>query len=283
MSLIHDALKSMDSPQAPAFARAHPPVAQARSGPAWRNAAIAFAVVLGAGILTWYWLQQSTESSRVHLVNSATQQPVMPWATTEVVVYTAAAVPAAAAPLALEVASLQPVQAMPSTAPAAGSELSATTALSAAPQETPRKAPATRPVRTKQSTPAAEKPKPVEEIPLELRFTNFSAAVKDARMDDAKRELEMLAARLPAGTLGLVRAQAWFDLQAGNDAAAANGYRSVIERIPGDEEAAINLASIHARQKNTEEARAILDTAARMRPDSAALRAALAQFTPMAR
>lgn len=283
MSLIHDALKSMDSPQAPAFARTHPPVAQARSGPAWRNAAIAFAVVLGAGILTWYWLQQSTESSRVHLVNSATQQPVMPSATTEVVVYTAAAVPAAAAPLALEVASLQPVQAMPSTAPVAGSELPATTALSAAPQETPRKAPATRPVRTKQSTPAAEKPKPVEEIPLELRFTNFSAAVKDARMDDAKRELEMLAARLPAGTLGLVRAQAWFDLQAGNDAAAANGYRSVIERIPGDEEAAINLASIHARQKNTEEARAILDTAARMRPDSAALRAALAQFTPMAR
>ncbi|MNW11217.1 hypothetical protein D3C71_2086130 [compost metagenome] len=51
----------------------------------------------------------------------------------------------------------------------------------------------------------------------------------------------------------------------------------------GDEEAAINLASIQARQQKPEEARATLDAALRLRPDSAALRAALGQFTPAAR
>ena len=83
--------------------------------------------------------------------------------------------------------------------------------------------------------------------------------------------------------MGLLRAQAWFDLRAGRDAAAADGYRGILERMPGDEEAAVNLASIQARQQKPEEARATLDAAARVHPDSNALRAALAQFTPAAR
>ena len=107
--------------------------------------------------------------------------------------------------------------------------------------------------------------------------------MKEARIDDAQQELTVLKNRLPAGSLGLLRAQAWFDLKAGNDAAAADGYRAILERMPGDEEAAINLASIKSRQQKPEEARTTLDEALRLQPDSAALRAALAQFTPMAR
>lgn len=107
--------------------------------------------------------------------------------------------------------------------------------------------------------------------------------MKESRTDDAERELAALRERLPAGSLGLLRAQAWFDLRAGRDAAAEGGYRAILERMPGDEEAAINLASIQSRQQKPEEARSTLDAAARLQPDSAALRAALAQFTPTAR
>jgi predicted Zn-dependent protease len=123
----------------------------------------------------------------------------------------------------------------------------------------------------------------VDDAPVELRFARFVAAMKESRTADAERELAALKERLPAGSLGLVRAQAWFDLRAGRDAAAAEGYRTILERLPGDEEAAINLASIQSRQQKTEEARATLDAASRLQPDSAALRAALAQFTPAAR
>jgi len=123
----------------------------------------------------------------------------------------------------------------------------------------------------------------VDETPVELRFARLVTAMKEGRDSDAERELAALRERLPAGSLGLLRAQAWFDLRGGRDAAAASGYRAILERMPGDEEASINLASIQSRQNKPEEARATLDTALRLQPDSSALRAALGQFTPAAR
>jgi len=123
----------------------------------------------------------------------------------------------------------------------------------------------------------------VDDTPVELRFARFVAAMKNNQTADAERELAALKSRLPAGSLGLLRAQAWFDLRGGNDAAAAEQYRAILDRMPGDEEAAINLASIHSRRGKPEEARATLDGALRLSPDSAALRSALGQFTPNAR
>lgn len=123
----------------------------------------------------------------------------------------------------------------------------------------------------------------VDDTPVELRFARFVAAMKSNQTADAERELAALKVRLPAGSLGLLRAQAWFDLRAGNDAAAADQYRAILDRMPGDEEAAINLASIHSRRGKPEDARAALDAALRLSPDSAALRSALGQFTPNAR
>src|SRR3990167_8210170 len=197
MSLIHDALKSMDAPQEPKPAVVRAPAVAARGRPAWLDAVLAFAVVVGVGVLGW-WLWQTQRQPQADMAR-------------------AAAVPA------------------------------------------------------------------VDDTQVELRFARFVVAMKESRSDDAERELAALRERLPAGSLGLLRAQAWFDLRAGRDAAAEGGYRAILERMPGDEEAAINLASIQSRQQKSEEARATLDAAARLQPDSAALRAALAQFTPMAR
>ena len=53
MSLIHDALKSMDAPQEPTPVMAHAPVAQARARSAWLGAVLADAAVLGVGMLGW--------------------------------------------------------------------------------------------------------------------------------------------------------------------------------------------------------------------------------------
>lgn len=156
-------------------------------------------------------------------------------------------------------------------------------------QATPRPVPQrpvrpSRPAATAEATPVVPvAASVVDDTPVELLFARYVTAMKDGRGADAERALGTLKERLPAGSIGLLRAQAWYDLRAGRDAAAADGYRAIIERMPGDEEAAINLASIQARQQKPEEARATLDAAVRLQPDSAALRAALAQFTPAAR
>lgn len=292
MSLIHDALKSMDAPQESKPVMAHAPVAQAGVRPAWLEAVLAFAAVLGVGMLGWY-LWQNQMRPKADLTPAAVS------ANAEAPQAAALPVPGEVAPSAVAVAPTDSATTVPSQLvdtlsaqpaqplPAAGDTESTMVAdvgspVQAAPaQAAPRKTPV-RDVRSSKPLVPVEAPKAVDDTPVELLFARFVTAMKDARTDDAERELAALKARLPEGTLGLVRAQAWFDLRAGRDAAAADGYRSILERMPGDEEAAINLASIQSRQQKTEEARAILDAAARLHPDSAALRAALAQFTPTA-
>lgn len=305
MSLIHDALKSMDSPResTPTVA---PVLASAQSRrPAWLDALLAFVIVLGAGILGWFiWQHQTRPAPDSHPVALAPRN-----ANIEPLVSPAPVVQAALAPstatvqadtsLQAQVSPLTPplgvantgsVQAPAPLAPARQMP----TVISPAPTQE-RLAPArevqrtavARPGRNSRPTsPVVSEPvsKPVvDETPIELRFAHFVAAMKEGRTNDAESELVALKARLPAGSLGLLRAQAWFDLKAGRQAASADGYRAILDRMPGDEEAAINLASIQAGQQKTEEARATLDAAARLQPDSTALRAALAQFTPAAR
>lgn len=320
MSLIHDALKSMDAPQGPAPAAARAPASAPRRRPAWLDALLAFGVVLGAGVLGWFVWQNQRQPKAEFTPAAVAPAPkpavvdgaaplgvaaVVPAATEAIQPVQAS--PAAAAPVEL-VAKAEPVaaavlpiaqnpgaqsnvSAAPSPAPAPRSVAIAKGAVSppagdppsASAQASPRAAPVRQPVRLSNSAAPAAPAPVVDDTPVELRFARFVAAMKETRTQDAERELAALKERLPAGSLGLMRAQAWFDLRAGRDAAAAGGYRAILERMPGDEEAAINLASIQSRQNKTEEARATLDAAARLQPDSAALRAALAQFTPAAR
>lgn len=324
MSLIHDALKSMDAPQQdPKLVLARAPVAVARRRPAWLDAALAFFIVLGAGVVGWLvWQSQMKPKRDLTPVAvapvSAAPQPVaapMPIASPPPAdaLQPAVAMPAVTTPVVADVGGAAPVAppAAPQVAVATNVVLQspspASTSLPAAPkvsapslvaanaqagsaptmQEAPRLA-SQRQARSSRPAPAPVEPMPVaapavDDTPVELRFARFVAAMKEGRGADAERELAALKERLPAGSLGLLRAQAWFDLRAGRDAAAADGYRAILERMLGDEEAAINLASIQARQQKPEEARATLDAALRLRPDSAALRAALGQFTPAAR
>lgn len=316
MSLIHDALKSMDAPQdsKPAMARASRAAVRGRS--AWLDALLAFAVVLGAGILGWFVWQTQMKPKALPPPLAATPSPApipSPVAVAAPVSETAA--PAAVSQTPVLVASAEPAAApVPAMAAAPSITAPAPVALRAPAPSVVMEPAAPKPVavasqRNDSATPAAPAvtrlsstrqaqgtnrtnavaapvtaaAPTVDDTPVELRFARFVAAMKESRTTDAERELAALNERLPAGSLGLLRAQAWFDLRAGRDAGAADGYRVILERLPGDEEAAINLASIQSRQQRPEDARATLDAALRVRPDSASLRAALAQFTPAAR
>lgn len=301
MSLIHDALKSMEAPQEPKPAVARAPAVAARGRPAWLDAVLAFAVVVGVGVLGW-WLWQSQRQPQADMARIAVvpaNPAVPPVATTPLPVEAAQPALTAAAPTeqaALAQAPMEPQQAAgaaplqqvpTSPAPESSTPTVAVAEARSAAQKAPvHAAPRPAPARRVRATPPVENvaaAPAVDDTPVELRFARFVVAMKEARTDDAERELVMLRERLPAGSLGLLRAQAWFDLRAGRDAAAEGGYRAILERMPGDAEAAINLASIQSRQQKSEEARATLDAAVRLQPDSAALRAALAQFTPTAR
>jgi hypothetical protein len=326
MSLIHDALKSMDAPQQdPKLVLARAPATAPRRRPAWLDAVLAFVIVVGAGVVGWLtW--QSLVKPRADLspvaaapVNTVVQPVASPSVASpaasvspsqaESVAQTPAAATtvadAPAAPVASPTSIVAPVNvAMQSAASVAPSvptasampkvsiaavaiEPAATSATRASvAQVMPRPASQRQTRSGVPSVPAEPAPVAapvVDETPVELVFARYVTAMKEGRDADAERALGTLKERLPAGSIGLLRAQAWYDLRAGRDAAAADGYRAIIERMPGDEEAAINLASIQARQQKPEEARATLDAAVRLQPDSVALRAALAQFTPSAR
>lgn len=319
MSLIHDALKSMDTaaaaPAAPA-ATARPRAATAPRGgrPAWLDGALAFAIVVAAGGLGWaLWQSQQQPrplppvvavaapvSAVVTLPALAASQPLvevpavggatpvvdLPAASAQPAATAPAPMPSAVAPMPMAPAPAAQVQAAPAPSAAPVSAPAVVVAQAATGQADVRPA-TSRPARAMRAVAppvAVVPPAPVvDDTPVELRFARFVAAMKNNQTADAERELAALKSRLPAGSLGLLRAQAWFDLRGGNDAAAAEQYRAILDRMPGDEEAAINLASIHSRRGKPEEARATLDGALRLSPDSAALRSALGQFTPNAR
>lgn len=318
MSLIHDALKSMDAPQDPTMVPARAPAAAMRRRPAWLDAVLAFVLVVGAGMVGWFtWQSQAKPRADLSPVAVATVNAAPQPLTPPVPVAAAADTPPAdvvaanatpAAPIDVAVASAAPAAphiqtaahasvTVPSTpaAPAVvfAAPIGTTAAVGALPAAAPTVAQVNlRPVAQRQmrsarpvvqAAPAPIVQPVVDDTPIELIFARFVAAMKEGRGADAERALGTLKERLPPGSLGRLRAQAWYDLSAGREAAAADGYRAIIERMPADEEAAINLASIQAHQKRPEEARATLDAAMRLQPDSAALRAALAQFTPAAR
>lgn len=118
---------------------------------------------------------------------------------------------------------------------------------------------------------------------MEQRFAEFMVAMNAQDWSAAQQQLDALRKRLPPQAVGLLRAQAWFDLQRGELDQARQGYQQLLERMPGDEEAAVNLASVLSRQGQGEAARQVLLQAVQIRPDAPRLRDALRRFTPEVR
>ncbi|GAA4418178.1 hypothetical protein GCM10023090_02780 [Acidovorax lacteus] len=318
MSLIHDALRDMDtgaqkSPvgSVPPAMRAPEPRAGGRSYSDWLGGVAAFGVVVAAGVGGWMLLGPGAASKAPTSLavppaavgpaaaplapapspaaRPATAPAVAASASTPPVAVTAAMPTATAAPpgvahatpsMAAGVTPVAAAPAAPSVAPAspAATERPRPPAGAANPvARAPRKAVASAP-----ATPAPA-PEAVDDKPVEQRFAEFMVAMNAQDWSGAQQQLDALRKRLPPQAAGLLRAQAWFDLQRGELDSARQGYQQLLERLPGDEEAAINLASVLSRQGQGEAARQVLLQAVQIRPDAPRLRDALRRFTPEVR
>lgn len=301
MSLIHDALKTVDG-IAPAVTLPRvtaPAPAAAKPSASWLSGLAAFMVVVtvGGGVY-WLWLGAQP------IANPAawTRQPqsptqTLPQAPTQMMeasdvvlaqdtVQTIVSVP-------IQISNFDQKTSLVPDAETANvvklDNLAPASASLNAPAEAVRTAPATRDIHPSRNAPVKPAPnpapvtEPVDDTPVELHFGRFVAAMRVNDIVGADGELALLRKRLPEGALGLVRAQAWFDLKSGREDVALMGYQSILDRLPGDEEAAINTASVHSQRQQSEQARSVLAAAVRINPDSAVLRDALNQFAPAGR
>lgn len=80
-------------------------------------------------------------------------------------------------------------------------------------------------------------------------------AIDSGDYDAAQAHLQALQHLLPAQSLTLLRMRAWLAQRRGEDAQALPLYREIVERMPGDRGAAINLALLEAGAGQLDEAR----------------------------
>lgn len=101
-------------------------------------------------------------------------------------------------------------------------------------------------------------------------------AMRAGDLDAGKAHLDELAAMLPARSLTLLRMQAWHAHQSGDAVQAIALYGEVVQRVPGDRNAAINLAVLEAGQGDIEGASQRLRALRTSAGESAELAAAMA-------
>ena len=75
----------------------------------------------------------------------------------------------------------------------------------------------------------------------------FNAAMGTKDHAGARDALASLQERLPAQSMTMLRMQAWYAVDSGNDSAALALYQRILERLPDDVNAGINLALIDWR------------------------------------
>lgn len=75
----------------------------------------------------------------------------------------------------------------------------------------------------------------------------FNAAMGSKDRAGARDALASLQRRLPAQSMTMLRMQAWYAVESGDDVAALALYQRILERLPGDVNAGINVALIDWR------------------------------------
>ncbi len=285
MSLIHQALRDMEPPLAADAAllapRAAPAPSRSRRVPVL--ALVAALAIAAAGVAGWHALH----AGRPPPARTASLAPPP------------AIIPAAAAASLQSalVAQPQPAPALlPAPQPRERAALPAPVRVADAatvPDPLPAR-PAAEPPRSARPAHVPARAAPVQAspvraatvaaplapaaMPVEQRFNAFLQAMRTGDMSGAGQHLAALRRDLPPGSVSLLRAEGWYALAGGDADAAASIYQDLLDRLPGDEEASINLASIEARRQRGESARKILADAVRVHPESESLKSALARF-----
>lgn len=121
-------------------------------------------------------------------------------------------------------------------------------------------------------------PEPAEN--MAVLFERFNRALAAHDRAQAQRHLQTIRASLPASSLARWRAEAWFAYQSGELEQARDTYLDLLGKLPGDENATLNLVTIEQQLQQPERARAVLEASLRHNQDSVALRAAMARLHP---
>lgn len=163
--------------------------------------------------------------------------------------------------------------AVPATKPATAA-VKAEPSLSHAPINTGSRQPYSAPARRE----APERTQLISASRIEFAASGFTLAMEKDDLPTAKRHLVALEESLPSESLTLLRYQAWFALRSNNKDTARRLYASILDRVPNDESASLNLASLEVADHQSAQAQAVLVTALRYNPTSAMLTRALGQI-----
>ncbi|MDD5333137.1 MAG: tetratricopeptide repeat protein [Rhodoferax sp.] len=251
MSLIHNAIKELDRDHNPR--ETFQPLVPRNSHsyrPLGIGVASAMAVVL-LGVGAWAgWTTYGAQD------RPATTRLAMP----------AAVVPPPPLPPVAKITAIEPAAAVPS-APR-------TTKVVA---EVKNTATAVRPRLAMKAASSTSRPSAATapEAASENQLARFMQAMEAQRLEEAQTHLAALRRQLPEGSVTLLRLDAWLALRTNQLDVARRNYHEIIERLPGDEEASVNLAGILLKAGQPEAARRVLDEAQKVSPDAIAVQAAL--------
>jgi len=115
-------------------------------------------------------------------------------------------------------------------------------------------------------------------VAVRMAMSTLNAAVADHDAGATADAITQLQGLLPAQSLTLLRARAWAAHGGGDYAEAERLYRTILDRVPDDEHAGVNLALLDARRGDVDDARARLDRMAARNSRSPQIAQALAEL-----
>ncbi|MBV2235231.1 MAG: tetratricopeptide repeat protein, partial [Sterolibacterium sp.] len=105
-------------------------------------------------------------------------------------------------------------------------------------------------------------------LTVEQHYTRFTQALSRNELNIAQTHLNALATLLPQESISLLRARAWYFSQAQDTSSARTTYEAILKRLPGDENAGLNLAALEAQAGRLPRAHSLLADVLRQHPDS---------------
>jgi hypothetical protein len=122
------------------------------------------------------------------------------------------------------------------------------------------------------------RPEKASEAEIRRLTRKCNEALKNRDFLGAQEALQTLELLLPEKSLTLLRLRAWFAMSSGEDEAARDIYREILDRLFNDANSAINLAVLEARAGRVDEARRIISDFSNRLPDSERLKSVRQAF-----
>lgn len=96
----------------------------------------------------------------------------------------------------------------------------------------------------------------------------FSSEMAAGNHEQARTYLSKIQSKLPAQSITLLRMQAWYAVDTGDDVSARSLFLSILDRVPDDQNAGVNSALIDWRAGRLDAALARMDSLHQKFPDS---------------